>query len=97
MDVEATAENCRTKMEAYFKLHLPRPTEESVVVNSKIAQWRTKQTLHQMTEDLSKEMEEDRELQTLESALKQRRLQIKNNVPHEKRTLRPSVQSLRGR
>ena len=83
MDVEATTENCRAKMEAYFKLHLPPPTEESVpsensnpVVNRKIAQWKTEQTLHQMTEDLSKEMEEDRELQTLESALKQRPLQI---------------------
>ena len=45
MDVEATAENCRAKMEAYLKLHLPPPTEESVhsedsnpIVNNKIAQ-----------------------------------------------------------
>ena len=57
MYVEATAEKCRAETEAYFKLHLPPPTEESVhsedsnpVVNSKIAQWKTEQTLHQMTE-----------------------------------------------
>ena len=80
--VEATAKKCRADMDIYFQKTLTSSQEnadhlrKSKSSAASAIQQQTERTLDKLTEDLAREQEEERELETLQKQLEERRRQV---------------------